>query len=581
MNHLEEIKLRLSIEELVGSYVQLKKAGRNLKGNCPFHSEKTPSFVVSPEKGIAYCFGCNKGGDIFKFVELIENVPFPEAVSILAQKTNVKLPQNRPQLSNKRLKGIEINQATVKFYQEKLNPVAKDYFVKRGLSDETINHFKLGFAPDSFDQLKNHLGKEGFAQKDLIEAAVVSQRNIADQNTYDRFRNRLIFPIFDHQGNPVGFSGRIMGEGEPKYLNSPETPSYNKSLILYGLNWAKESIKQENLAIFTEGYMDVIASHQAGVKNVVATCGTALTPQQLKLIARYTKNIAFAFDQDAAGMEATFRAIELAELSNLHIGIIIVPNGKDPDDCIQEDPKLWEEAIQKRISVMDFYFAYILRKESPDTIEGKRAILDFLLPIIKLYKSEVEQSIYLNRLAIEIKTDIKLLWNDLKRTSQKKRFEPKNNNQNEGMAPKAKQNRSKEEFLLALLFKYPQLYEKVSASLIDNIPFDEGTKRFYTALKKVYTNASSIDLIQVKNELEEDDRDKIDIFGLLAEEHYPDFPEDHAEKEVEKLTREINRSNLYKVQKEFEVKIRIAESQEDKKVLLNRYNELLKLSMKL
>ena len=258
MNHLEEIRLRINIEELVGGYVQLKKAGRNLRGLCPFHGEKTPSFMVSPEKGIAYCFGCSQGGDIFKFIQLIENVNFNEAVSILAKKANVTLPRQMPEINNKRLKSIEVNQWSVKFYQEQLenNKKHKDSLLKRGLTEESIKKFQLGFAPDSFDRLKNYLIQKGFEPQSLIDAAVVSQRSIADKNSYDRFRNRLIFPIFDHQDNPVGFSGRIIDEGEParpehsaggpahrsfstggpKYLNSPETPAYNKSLVLYGLN---------------------------------------------------------------------------------------------------------------------------------------------------------------------------------------------------------------------------------------------------------------------------------------------------------------------------------------------------------
>lgn len=584
MDHLEEIKMRLSIEELVGSYVQLKKAGRNLRGLCPFHSEKTPSFMVSPEKGIAYCFGCHQGGDIFKFIQLVESVDFPEAIDILAQKTNVVVPKKAPEIANKRLKGIEINQSTVSFYKDQLerNKKHKEYFLDRGLTQDTISQFQLGYAPDSFDQLKNHLTEKGYTVRDLLDAAVTNQRSIADKNTYDRFRNRLIFPIFDHQDNPVAFSGRIIGEGEPKYLNSPETPTYNKSFVLYGLNWAKEAIKQEDLAIFVEGYMDVIAAHQAGTKNVIATCGTASTPQQLKLIQRYTKNIAFAFDQDSAGMDATFRAIELAQIGDLNIQIIQIPNGKDPDECIKEDVEKWREAVKNPITVMDFYFNYALNQFDKEKLEGKKNILNFLLPLIKLYKSEVEQSIYLNRLALDLKTDVRFLWNDLKNLKKKKTYTPSKNEPEKHASSEAERKKfSREEFLLGFIFTYPEFYEELANNFINNIPVDPDTERFYSALKKVYTSGSSIDIGAVRDELGEEEQEKIDIYTLLIEDIYPDFPEDAAKREVQKLTREINRQNLYSMQKEYEFKIRKASDLSEKKLLLNSYNELLKLSTKI
>ena len=579
MNHIEEIRSRINIEDLVGGYVQLKKSGRNLRGLCPFHGEKTPRFMVSPEKGIAYCFGCHQGGDIFKFIQTIENVTFNEAVKILAEKANVQLPRELPKEYNKRLKNIEINQMTVDFYQEQLelNKNARDYLKDRGLTDETIKKFKLGFAPDSFDQLKNFLLKKGFDKKDLIEAAVVSQRSIADQNIFDRFRNRLMFPIFDHQGNPVGFSGRIMGEGEPKYMNSPETPAYNKSLILYALDLAKESIKENDSAVFVEGYMDVISAHQAGTKNVIATCGTALTPQQLKLIQRYTKNVSFSFDQDSAGMEATFRAIELGQNTDINMKIVMVPSGKDPDECIKNDPVLWENAVRNPVSVMDFYFAYIFRNTDKNSMEGKKKILDFILPLIRLFKSDVEKGEYLNRLALEIKTDVRLLWSDLKKITDK----PARREVREEAPPKDKKIFSREEFLLGFIMNFPEAYEDVANNLIDNIPFDAETERFYNALKKVYTRESSLDIERLKDELSSEEQEQIKVYGLLIDEYYPDFSDEMSAKEVKKLIKEINRKNIFNIKKDFELKIRGSQDQQERKILLNSYNELLKLSSKI
>ncbi|MBI5421635.1 DNA primase [Candidatus Peregrinibacteria bacterium] len=575
MDHLEEIRARIGIEELVGSYVQLKKAGRNLKGLCPFHNEKSPSFIVSPDKGIAYCFGCHQGGDIFKFTQLVENVNFPEALKILAQKTGVKLPEHAPLVANQRLKTIEINQWATQFYQEKLeaNPPMKNYFLDRGLTDETIRKFKLGYAPDSFDQLKNFLAGKNFDKKDLIEAAVVSQRSIADQNTYDRFRNRLMFPIFDHQDNPVGFSGRIVGQGEPKYINSPETPAYSKSLILYGLNWAKESVKAKDMAIFMEGYMDVIAAHQAGTTNAMATCGTALTPQQLKLIQRYTKNVCFCFDGDSAGKDATFRAIELAQLSEVNIQVIMVPEGKDPDECIKKNPAAWQKAVENPISVMDFYFDFALSHFDSKSIQGKRQIMDFLMPVIKTAKSEVEQNIHLNRLALELKTDTKLLWNDLRAMKGKKIAVQETS----ATGPKGREQFSQEEYLLGFVFSHPEIYPEVAKGLIENIPLDPNTERFYKACKTVYTRESFIDLAHIKEELSEEDRGRVEVLGLLVDEEYPDFSEETRNREIRKLIRAINLRNLTGIHKEYQYKIRLSQDPEQTKVLLNRLKETSEL----
>lgn len=578
MNHLEEIRAKISIEELVGSYIQLKKAGRNLKGLCPFHNDTKPSFTVSPEKGIAYCFACNTGGDIFKFVQLIENVDFPEAVRILAGKANVPLPEFKPETHNKRLRVIESNKSATKFFQDNLGD-NKKYFLERGLTEETIDQFKLGFAPDSYNALKDQLIKVGYKEQELLDAGLLAQRSIADKNTYDKFRNRFMFPIVDHQDNLVGFGGRINGEGEPKYLNSPDTAAYNKSLVLYGLNWGKNRIKKEDLAIFVEGYMDVIAAHQAGTENTVATSGTALTVSQLKLIKRYTPNIAFAFDQDAAGLEATKRAIELAQEAEMNIKVITVPEGKDPDECIKESPEKWKQAIKEAVPVMDFYFSYALNQFDANTLEGKKEVMGMLLPIIKKYSSEVEQNEYLERLALKLKTDVKLLWNDLKNLKPPKTYSqaPKN----EEVEVPHKQVFSREEYLLGFIIKYPENYKIVEENLIDSIPFDSATEMFYKAFKKVYNRLSTIDVAEVKSELEQDNAEKIDVYFLLVDEYYPDFSDDAAEKEIHNLVKSINRNNLLRVQKDYEFKIKSTEDPGEKILLLNQYNQILKLKTKI
>ncbi|MBN2087567.1 DNA primase [Candidatus Peregrinibacteria bacterium] len=580
MNHLEEIRAKLGIEEVVGSYIQLKKAGRNLKGICPFHNDTKPSFTVSPEKGIGYCFACNTGGDIFKFVQLIENVDFPEAVRILAQRANVSIPEFKPEAHNQRMKVVEMNSSSVKYFAEQLqsSPEHKKYFLDRGLTEDTIRKFKLGYAPDSYNGLKDHLINIGYRENDILSAGLLNQRSIADKNTYDRFRNRYIFPIFDHQDNAIGFGGRIIGDGEPKYLNSPDTLAYNKSLVLYGLNWGKDAVKKEDLAIFVEGYMDVIACHQAGCKNTVATSGTALTVQQLKLIKRYTPNIAFAFDQDSAGLEATKRSIELAQEAEMNIKIITVPEGKDPDECIKKSPDMWFEAVKQATPVMDFYISYILRLHDKNTLDGKKEILNFLLPIIKNYNSEVEQGAYLDKISLALRVDVKLLWNDLKNLTIKKSYSPPTTNTQEVLLKKAY---SREEFLLGFIFQYPDLYKLVDENLIDSVPLETGTEKFYKAIKKVYNRASAVDLDAVKEELDEEDRGKIEVYALLIDDIYPDFSEESAEKEIKLFISLINKKNIDNAEKELIFKIRSAKDSGESTLLLNQQIQISKLKTKI
>lgn len=453
-----------------------------------------------------------------------------------------------------------------------------EYFKNRGLSDATVNEFQLGLAPDSYTALRDHMKKADFDEKLLLNAGLISQRSIADKSTYGRFRNRYMFPIQDQQGNVVGFGGRIIGDGEPKYLNSPDTPVYNKSFVLYGLTLAKDAIKKEDMAIFVEGYMDVIAAHQAGTRNVIATSGTAISAPQLKLIKRYTRNIAFAFDADSAGAEATKRAIELAQEAKLNIRIIQIPDGKDPDECIQKNPEAWKEAVKNAVRVMDFYFSHAFSLHDRQDLEGKKAILEILLPLIRQTSTSMEQNEHLKRLAYELKTEVKYLWEDMKKLTAKKTYQPAATATPE--APK-KETFSREEYLLGFILEHPDLYEIVHSNLIDVASFDEASEKIYKVLKKVYNSRSVIDVEQVRTELSEQEQERLDILPMLVEEYYPDFSEEAAKKEVLSLIRQINKKNLRSSQKEFEFKIREAQDPGERTLLLNQYSQILKLASKL
>lgn len=416
IDQISEIRSRLSIEDVVAPYVQLKKAGRSFKACCPFHQEKTPSFIVSPDKGIAYCFGCHKGGDIFKFIQEIEGVDFKGALEILAEKANVELKQFHPQGGKSITKDekdilTELQGELADFYSQNLlndgeGAKVLEYLHGRGLTDETIKDFKLGFARDSFGGAYEHLLDKGFKKSDAVNAGVLISKDTTSDNVYDRFRLRLMFPIFDDRGRVVGFGGRALKKDEqPKYLNSPESAVYHKSYILYGLNFAKPHIREKDFVVVVEGYMDLISSYQSGVKNVVASSGTALTKEQLKLLKRYTKNLVFSFDTDDAGLEALTRAIENAQPMDFNIKVLLVPDGhKDPDECAKASPEKWRAAVENAIPYLEFFLENWAARYNLSKIEESKAYCDFYLKILRKVEHPLERDSYLKKLAKKLAT---------------------------------------------------------------------------------------------------------------------------------------------------------------------------------
>lgn len=411
-SQVDEIKSKLDIVDVIQEYIQLKPAGANWKANCPFHNEKTPSFMVSRDKQIFHCFGCGEGGDVFTFVQKIENVDFPEALNLLAQKAGVKLKKLDPAMGSQKTKLMDICRLAAEFFHKALlssreGQLARDYVAKRKLSPETLEEFKIGYAPDSWDLLLNLLRRRGYQDNDIFLAGL-EVKNGRGQ-LYDRFRQRLMFPINDNHGNVVGFTGRILDSSKEnqggKYVNTPQTLIYNKSLVVYGLDKAKQEIKKQDLAVVVEGNMDVIASHQAGVKNVIASSGTALTLEQLKILQRYTNNIALCFDADLAGQTAAERGIDTALSLGINVRIITLPkdlNGqavKDPDDCIKQGVGYWQEAIKKSQQVMEFYFAKVFQRFDPNDSVGKKEIAAKLLKQIAKLPSRLEQNHWLGQLS--------------------------------------------------------------------------------------------------------------------------------------------------------------------------------------
>jgi DNA primase len=420
-----EIKNRLDILEVISSYIKLQKAGVNYRAVCPFHSEKKPSFFVSPVRQIWHCFGCGIGGDIFKFVMQIEGVEFGDALRILAQRAGVELKKQTPEYDkwrSERERLYEICEWATKFFEKQLKESligkeSKKYLLSRGISEESIKKWRIGYAPDVWQGLSDFLNSRGYRKEEIGKAglALTSEQG----SFYDRFRGRIIFPIFDLNSQIVGFGGRVFKEKDKaeiaKYVNTPNTILYDKSRILYGLDSAKVEIRKKDNCILVEGYTDTIMCHQAGSVNVVATSGTALTPYQLKILKRYTENLTLGFDMDVAGDTATKRGIDLAQNQGFNIKIIRLPEGKDAADIILKNPKEWEKAIGGAKSILDFYFESAFSQKDPKTPEGKREISKILLPIIKRIPNQIERFFWIQKLAKELEVKEENIIEELKK----------------------------------------------------------------------------------------------------------------------------------------------------------------------
>ncbi len=633
---VDEIKSRLDIIELIGSYIKLAKAGRNYRARCPFHNEKTPSFMVSAERQIWHCFGCGSGGDIFAFVKQIEGIEFGDALRMLARRAGVVLKRQDPTLQTQRRRLYEICELAAKFFEKQLEAgksgeAAKKYLMKdRGLAKETIKQWRIGWIPEGWRNLHDFLRQKGYRDQEIFDAglivkkstdyglpstanaenesAVVSSRSAVD-GYYDRFRSRIIFPLFDIQGQIVGFAGRIFGKddhppagGVGKYINTPQTILYDKSRLLFGLNFAKMEIRQKNACVFVEGNLDVIMSHQAGAKNAVASSGTALTLPHLQIIKRYTDNLVFSFDTDQAGETATKRSIDLALENDFTVKIaqpIDVAQGKiakDPADMIKEQPDKWIKAIENTTSVLDFYFSTTFAR-FPSTSSGqakpedKKQIAKIILPIIKRISNQIEQAHWLNELASRLKTDEKILYSELRKINphtsggvgvKNETFSspaPYNNIEDQKNVQKSKISEL-EERIFSLFLNFPE-HLKSSQESYKDFFFDEQLSKIIGEFKQIADKISDREkcLAALSKKLTPELSSHVDRL-FLKDEQYETDP-DSALKEIQECQKALKVAKIKEQMQKLGFDIKEAQIQNSKKLLEKSLNDFKELSNKL
>lgn len=431
MSAIDEVKQRIDVVDLIGRYVELRKAGTTYKGLCPFHSERTPSFVVFPDSGTWHCFGsCGVGGDIFSFLMRRENLEFREVLELLAREAGVTLEEEHDPAQGQRSRLYDLNEMAATYFHEILRHhagagVARAYLERRGVNAETMTAFRLGFALEQWSGLRDFLLEKGWSLEEQLEAGLV-KRNDERNSSYDAFRGRVMIPIRDRQSRVIGFGGRLLGDGQPKYLNTAETPLFHKSQVVFGLDLARDAIRQEDKVVIVEGYMDVIAAHQHGFANVVACMGTSLTSEQLQQLHRFTNNFILALDADAAGQQATIRGlnqarqsllrvqkptvtatgqVRLTERLNANLAIVSMPSGLDPDDVIRRNAQEWQTLVAQAQPLVDFYFRFIAEQYDLTSAQGKGLAVAEIAPLIAELDDEIERQHYIQQLSRAVQID--------------------------------------------------------------------------------------------------------------------------------------------------------------------------------
>lgn len=572
MQDVEEIKSRLNVEEIVAEYVKLTPAGSNSRGLCPFHREKTPSFMVSTEKQIWHCFGCGKGGDMLSFLMEIEGIEFPEALRILAERAGVDLKQtNVPQYQkDHKSKVFDVLALLSSWYHQSFlhsqkGAAAREYSEQRGLTADTIAAWQIGYAPDLWDQGLTFARKKNFTDAELKDTGLFISKDSGGM--YDRFRHRLMFPIHDHRGTVVGFGGRILensetDKGDAKYINSPQTITYDKSRVLYGLYHAKQAIRELKEVVVVEGYMDVVSSVQAGVGNIVAASGTALTPQQAKLLKRYATHLCFAFDNDEAGLRAAQRGLEVAWNEGFYVKAISLPEGKDPDDLAREDPDAWKKAVETAEPVIEYWMKVLAEKIDTSAAEGKRELAKYILPLIKRVPDPIEKSYYIQKLATVLHVPEEVLKEAISKIPEAKldRQEP-----DSAKTAPARLHVHPEEHLMALVVANPELIPVLVDLIEEDVLPTSQLKELYNQLKTYYNKDSSLkeDVFDFLSSHANSMHAYASVLSLLADDVFGHLDKEHQLKEFQKILHRIQRAWLHGRKKEIVFEIKLAEEKGD------------------
>ena len=501
---VEDVKTQVSLVDVVSAAVRLQQSGRYLKGLCPFHEEKTPSFFVFPERGTWRCFGCGRGGDVISFVMERDRAPFVQAVESLAREAGIVLSQQEERKRSRHQQLAQINLEAAELYHGLLNDApeaahARDYLAERGITQETIARFMLGYAPNRFDTVRSHLIQLGFAPEDLMAVGLLAEGN---RGPYDRFRGRIMFPIRDARGRFCGFGARTLSaEIQPKYLNTPQTPLFDKSGLLYGLDLAQQSIRERKQCIIVEGYTDVMMAHQHGETNVVASMGTALTEKHVQAVKGLTTNLVLALDPDAAGSAATLRGLEVARRAfdrvdtqvtvgdimrlestlEADIRIAVLPEGKDPDEVLRQGNGAWQKCIENAVPFVDYAFRMIARQHDLSSMQGKRRAVEALAPLITDIGDPVARRQYLQRLAqvLDLGVQSEVLMNLMH--ARRPRRRPAAQRRRAGDDQAADNGREQavdalEQYLIGLLSAHPETHG-LAAEIIDAEDFRHSLHR--------------------------------------------------------------------------------------------------------
>jgi len=574
VDQLEEIKSKIDIVDFISKHITLKKAGRNFKALCPFHKEKTPSFVISPERQIFKCFGCSAGGDVFKFMMLFNGLSFGEAVRELAKRAGVTLRRFRPSEDyEEKEKLLAINHLAAEYYhfvltKHAVGKKALTYLLKRGIKKKTIEEFGLGYAPDSWETLLSFLmDKKKHGLDELSKAGLVIKTGRGKRGGYARFRGRVMFPLKDLQGNVVGFSGRVLEKDEEgaKYINTPETLLYHKSKLLYSIWHSKQAIREKKTAILVEGEFDVLSSWQMGISNVVAIKGSALTQEQAKIISRFAESLTFCLDADKAGDEATRRGIEVAEETGLNLNVIRFSEGKDVDELISRDPKKWREAIKRPISIYDFYLKSALKRFDKTTPLGKRKISGEMVPLFAKIGNEVVRGHFIKKTARVLGVSEEAVFEEIEkflRTGRVKDSDRDSDRDGKSVWDKMSRREKLEHYLLSLIIQSdePEHFLRLADFKVLG---NKGILKIFEGLKKALSR-KNFNMVKWSKKLPEE---LAQIFDLAFLVELPGLSDDKREKEIKRAGEELEKLGLRDKLAELREKLGEAEEKgEEKKV---------------